>query len=64
MCPIDRQVVDMARVHPDVAMKRVDGNLKVKCVEHKIGCTWTQDIGDLDTHHYECELQKPEKLHN
>ena len=47
LCPIDRNIVDVADVRPDVAMKRIIGNLSVKCAHFERGCSWTGDLNSF-----------------
>ena len=56
-CPIDRKDVDLSQVNPDVAVKRLVGNLVVRCHEHERGCTWTGELSELVTHFVRCEYK-------
>ena len=55
LCPIDREVVDLNEVRPDVAVERIVGNLLVKCPEHDNGCDWTGDLRVLEDHIFKCQ---------
>ena len=62
LCPIDRNIVDVADVRPDVAMKRIVGNLLVKCAHFERGCSWTGDLNSFAGHVEKCEHRKPDLL--
>merc|ERR1712013_510960 len=43
-----------AKVHEDVAMTRVIGDLAVRCEFYEEGCTWSGELGDIREHVAKC----------
>ena len=57
-CPIDREVVETSDVRDDVAMRRIIGNLTVRCRHSEHGCVWTGDLRYLDEHLAKCTYSR------
>ena len=60
-CPIDRDTINVVGVHEDVALKRLIGNLEVRCPEREKGCTWSGDLRDLNLHSGRCIYQQQQQ---
>ena len=52
LCPVDRAPITPAHVFPDRGASRTIGNMKVQCRNR--GCTWTDDLRNLDAHEGTC----------
>ena len=57
MCPVDREAVLQGHVFPDRAAARRIGNLRVECGNRERGCTWVDDLRDLEDHEEGCDFK-------
>jgi len=54
LCPVDREAVSPKDVLPDRGFGRSIGNLSVRCGNAELGCTWINDLRDLQNHEQSC----------
>ncbi|XP_057302613.1 TNF receptor-associated factor 4-like [Hydractinia symbiolongicarpus] len=64
-CPLDREVIDPTKVFADKAAQRNIFDLIVKCSNHQQGCTWSDELRNIEAHmRNDCEYQMVECEHS